>query len=891
MTLDRPAHRGGFFADPLQVSFLQFLVFALALLPPGLAAEDHKPPELRLPEIATPLRYRVHLNLAPDQDSFSGSIDMDLKFNQSSSILWLNADKLKIKEASIEAGGQTQPATVLAQPADFAGFSFDHPVAPGPAVFHVRFEGEISRKDMQGIFQVKDGEHWYVYSQFEYIGARRAFPCFDEPAYKVPWQVTLTVPKGDGAFSNTPQLSEDVSGDSKTVQFAETRPLPSYLVALSIGPMKVVEAAPAGKNHTPIRIIVPTGRESEAQVVASVTPDVVNLLEKYFGIPYPYPKLDEVAIPFAGFAMENAGLVTYGSIIFLMKPEDATVVRKRELVSVVAHELAHQWFGDLVTTAWWDDIWLNEGFASWMANKIVNEYHPEWKMNIDELNGYQSAMSTDALLSSRKVRQEIKSNDDIANAFDDITYNKGSALLNMFESYLGPQTFQARVRQYLEKYSWGSATSAQFLAALSGDSPTTGQAFSTFLDQAGVPLITPKLTCNGQSAELELTQRRFLPRGSQGSSDQLWMIPVCVRYPGAGGDQRTCSLMQKKSESMALTRTSGCPAWVYVNADQAGYYRVLYDDSMRSAILKETQSLTLPERVGMIGDIAAFTNGYVPLGTALALAPTFAHDSSGAVVRKTLGIVSGLEDHYVTEDVTPNYRRYLSDLYGKRAQALGWKDQPGEDVEVRLLRPALLETIADEAEDEQSIQTAKKLANALLNDHQAIDPEMLGVVLGTAASHGDQALFDRLHAAARSSTNELEQAEMLYALGSFRDPAIVKKALPLTLGGEFDNRRVMSILFGADNRFSRDIVYAFVKQNWSALIDKLPNDAGAYLAYIGAGYCDAEHRADIEPFFKDRSAKTLGGPRVLDQVLESVDHCIAKKKENQAGVVEFLRKY
>ena len=895
MTPECSAYRGGFFSGPRTVSlhavFPRILFFALALLAPGVSAEDHKPPDLRLPAFATPLRYRVHLNVAPNQDTFTGSIDIDLTFNESSPILWLNADKLKIKDATLEAARQTIHATLFAQPSDLAGFSFDHPVGPGPATFHVRFEGEISRKDMQGIFQVKDGDHWYDYSQFEYIGARRAFPCFDEPSYKVPWQVTLTVPKDNVAFSNTPQVSEEVSGDSKTVKFAETRPLPSYLVALAVGPMKVVEAASAGKNNTPIRIIVPAGREREAQAVAAVTPDVVNLLEKYFGIPYPYAKLDEVAIPFAGFAMENAGMVTYGSIIFLMKPEEATVDRKRELASVVAHELAHQWFGDLVTTAWWDDIWLNEGFASWMANKIVNQYHPEWKMNIDELNGYQGAMNTDALVSSRKVRQEIKSNDDIANAFDDITYNKGSALLNMFESYVGPDTFQSRIQQYLQKYSWGNATSAQFLAAISGGNPVTGQAFSTFLEQAGVPLITPKLKCDGQNIQLDLTQQRFLPHGSQGSSNQLWSIPVCAKYPGAGGLQRTCTLMQKKSEPMALAKAAECPAWVYVNADQAGYYRVLYDENMRNSILKEVSSLTLPERVGMIGDIAAFTSGYVPLGTALALAPAFARDSSGAVVRKTLGIVGGLEDHYVTEDVKPNYRRYLSDLYGARARTLGWKDQPGEDVDNRPLRRALLDTVANEAEDEESIQTAKKLAAAWLDDHHAVDPDMLGVVLSTAASHGDQALFDRLHAAAKSSTDESEQANLLFALGSFRDPAIVKTALPLTLSDEFDNRRILEILFGADNRYSRDIAYAFVKQNWSALIGKLPNDVGAFLPYIGADYCDAEHRADVKTFFKDRTAKTLGGPRVLDQVLEGIDLCIANKKDNQAGAIEFLRKY
>src|SRR5262249_19547552 len=259
-------------------------------------------------------------------------------------------------------------------------------------------------------------------------------------------------------------------------------------------------------KKTEIRIIVPKGHKAEAEFVANVTPDIVNLLEKYFGIPYPYEKLDQIAIPFAGYAMEHPGLVTYGAGFFLMKPETATMGLKGGATSVIAHELAHQWFGDLVTTAWWDDTWLNEGFASWMAAKISGEYKPEWKMGIRELNSYQGAMDTDALVSSRKVRQPILSDDDIANAFDGITYNKGSAVLNMFESYVGVAQFQERIRRYLKRYAYGNATSAQFLDVISNGDAALGKAFSSYLDQAGVPLVRVKLECAGGKAKLEASQ-------------------------------------------------------------------------------------------------------------------------------------------------------------------------------------------------------------------------------------------------------------------------------------------------------------------------------------------------------------------------------------------------
>jgi cytosol alanyl aminopeptidase len=865
----------------------------LLALAPRLCAAQNQPPQFRLPTFATPVRYSVNLTVIPDKDTFTGTVDIDLNYKEASSVLWLNAEKITVKAATLTSGARTLPAKVISEPKDLVGFSFDSSVPPGPAKFHVEYEGLISRKDMQGIFQVKDGDHWYIYSQFENIAARQAFPCFDEPSFKVPWQLTLNVPKDDGAFSNTPMVSETSRDDGlKTVKFTETKPLPSYLVAIAVGPMDIVPAGHAGANKTEIRIIVPRGRSREAQYVAAATPDIVNLLEKYFGIPYPYEKLDEVAIPLAGYAMEHPGLVTYGSGFFLVKPEEITLEWKRIPTSVIAHELAHQWFGDLVTTAWWDDIWLNEGFASWMANKIVNQYHPDWKMNLRELNGYQGAMGTDELVSSRKVRQPILSDDDIANAFDNITYNKGSALLNMFESYMGPEKFQEGIRRYLHKYAWGNATSAQFLEALGGSDQGVGRAFSTFLDQAGVPLLTVRLECSGGSAKLQLSQQRFLPRGSQGSADRTWNIPVCIKYPVGSEEQRSCTLMTSTTETVNLAKAKGCPNWTYANADAAGYYCVRYRGGMLNSLLKDDKALSLPERVGLIGDIAALTQGYIPVGEAMALVPKFAHDPDRSVVTKTLRIVGDLDDHLVPDNLKPNYRRYMSDQYKQRAQQLGWKAKPGEDDDSRLLRPGIVGVVADQAEDPGFIEEAKKLALAWLEDHKAVDPDMLETVLKTAARHGDRSLFDRLRGQAKKETDETPRGSLLFAMGSFSDPAITRVALPIIVTDEFDNRESLAILTGAvASSQTRDVAYDFVKQNWDALVAKLPTDFGAFLPYVARNYCDPQHRAGAEAFFKDRSTKYAGGPRILSQVLEGISICAANKDANQSSVAEFLKNY
>ena len=869
------------------------LICALSAGMPAQSAYDTaRPPQFRLPPTVFPERYKVDLTVVPDKDTFRGTIDIDLDFKQSSSVLWLNAEKLAIKDAALTTGGQTAAVQVITEPKDLVGFSFARSIGLGPAKLRVNYEGRISRKDMAGIFQVKEGDHWYIYSQFENISARRAFPCFDEPGYKVPWQVTLHVPTGDRAFSNTPVLSEKPEGaGTKTVVFAETKPLPSYLVAIAVGPMEIVDAGHAGVKNTAIRIIVPQGHSAEAQYVAKATPDIMNLLEKYFDVPYPYEKLDEVAIPFAGYAMEHPGLVTYGATIFFMKP-DAPLAIKRLSTSIISHELAHQWFGDLVTTTWWDDIWLNEAFASWMANKIVNEYHPEWKMNIDELNSYQRAMATDELVSSRKVRQPILSDDDIENAFDEITYNKGSGLLNMFESYMGQEKFRQGVQRYLRKYSWKNATAAEFLQELTGSNPEVARAFSSFLDQAGVPLVSVKLQCTRDDANLQLSQERFLPLGSQGASNQLWEIPICVKYP-AGVKARQCVLMTSKSQILALSKALGCPGRVYANADEAGYYRVLYEPATLGSLAQNEKALTLPERVGLLGNISALTKGRMPLGEAMALVPKFADDLSPEVVSKTVAIVGNLDEHLVRDQLKANYRRYLSDLYKKRGEELGWKEKPEEPPDTRLLRPQLFELMANRVEDPQFIEQAKKLALAWLDDHAAVDQDMIGAVLNSAAAHGDRALFDRLREQAKKESDEQVQFTILRAVGQFRDPEIVKSALGLVLGNEFDVRQsVFGILRGAAlSRSGRDVAYDFVKQNWDALIAKLPTDFGAFLPLVAANYCDAQHRADAEAFFTGRATKYTGGPRNLKQALEGISLCEANKNANQASVSEFLSKY
>ena len=435
----------------------------------ALYAQAGEPqPKLRLAEVqnVSPSRYRVDLTLDPAKTQFSGAIEIALEIREALQTLWLNAADIAVTEAALTAKGQAWPAKAQPGTSGFLALHFDRTIPPGPAELRIRYTGNVRQRDSSAVFRVDDLGNHYILTQFEATYARNAFPCFDEPSYKVPWQLTLHVPAQDKAVSNTPVAGEIAEGGTRTYTFKETKPLPSYLVAFVVGPWEFVDAGTAGRKHVPVRIVVPKGRMEEAKYAAEVTPTILTRLENYFGSPYPYEKSDQVSVPTQFGAMENAGMVTYDQSLLLARPASDSIQRQRRYAGTAAHELAHQWVGDLVTTAWWNDIWLNEAFADWMEDKLIAEWKPEWKSRLNDVQSLLRAERVDSLLSARKIRQEITSNGDIDNAFDGITYSKGAAVISMFEHWIGPAEFRKGVRIYLQRYAFRNATAGDFLNTL-----------------------------------------------------------------------------------------------------------------------------------------------------------------------------------------------------------------------------------------------------------------------------------------------------------------------------------------------------------------------------------------------------------------------------------------
>ena len=748
---------------------------AAAAFSPGAVAS---PPTLRLPGNVIPTRQAVELTVDPNLETLSGSVEIELDVRESTSLIWLNAIGLKVTGATLGRVGAMHPVTVVPGGSDFIGFSTGTPLAPGPARLDVSFEGSVSRRDNEGIFAVQEADAWYLFTQFEALAARRAFPCFDEPNDKIPWQVTLRVPHGLIALSNSPAVSTTQDGNRDVVRFSQTPPLPSYLVAFTVGPFDLVDVGPSGRKATPTRLVVPRGRASDTAWARESTPRILALLEEYFDRPYPYAKLDQVAIPGVGFAMEHPGLVTYGMDAIVQRPADETVASRRGWVSVAAHELAHQWFGDLVTMAWWDDTWLNESFASWLGDKVMDRFRPEWRVGVDRAASRSDALDQDSLASARRIRQPITSKDDIYNAFDGVTYGKGQAVLEMVEAWLGEDVFRRGVKAYIDRHADGNAVAADFTTALAtAAGRDVGSVLETFLDQTGAPVISAELRCAG-GPRLVLSQRPYRALGSPAES-KTWKLPVCARL--SGHELPVCTVLPPEGGEIRL-EGGACPEWFFANAAAAGYYRIV-PSAAEARRLLETARLTAAERVALTRDLGALVaSGDVAAADVLSLVPLLARDPDRQEVGASARILSDLEP-LVPDSVLSRFRLVVRDAYGERARSLGWSTRPGDDEETRLLRRTVVGIVVGLGRDPELALEAVGVVGRWLDDASTLDPELVPTALAAATGAGDRALFERLRDAAVRTTDRDQRERLLRGLGAVSEPGLVRG------GARLDPRR------------------------------------------------------------------------------------------------------
>ena len=855
-------------------------------------AQSSAPPTFRLGDAAVPQRYEVKLAIDPTQARFAGEIRIELTFNRAAPILWLHSRKLDIEAAQVVQGERVAAVNVRAGGEEFVGLEAQgEPFAPGKAVATIRYTGPLDPLNTLGLFKQQEGGDWYVVSQFESESARRAFPCFDEPGWKTPWQLTIDAPATNVAVSNTPEASLADTPDRpgwKRHVFAETRPLTSYLVALAVGPFDIVDGGTAGAAKTPLRHVVTRGRAQDANYAKQVTPRIVELLEEYFGIPYPYEKLDSVTIAqTVNFgAMENAGMITYATVLMLARPQAETPEFRRRYVGVAAHEIAHQWFGDLVTTAWWDDIWLNEGFASWMGDKTVDRFDPAWNDGWHPASVRRRAIEVDRLDSARRVRNPVLAKTEVDAAFDHITYDKGSQVLSMFEAWLTPEVFRQGVREYFRRHAWGTATSTDFFRAIAdtaGRSEGALKAFTDFIEQPGVPLVSVSLQCRGKGASLALSQQRLRPEGSR-AADAQWMTPACFRYAAGVKTSTQCIEVTNAPREVPLADAQGCPAWVVGNADGAGYYVATYDAALEKRLLANAAKLPVPEATALASDGQLLAqSGLLSIDAALDRAQALLAHPSPVARRAAAELLRAQREAWLNPKQSKRKKQIARERLLPVAMALGWVAKGPESDATVELRNVVLPLAAELEQDGAWRLDARFLALKWLDDREAIPAAVAEPVLVTAARFADGATYQRLGAATLAATDRREQRMLLKALASVRDPALRARAFELVVANEdgtprVDGRNTLQLLDDAlEDDANREAAFAFVRRNFDALVAKIPPETAAnFVEHLGS-LCSRGAREDFRGFFAERAPKFLGGERNYRQSLERIELCIAAR--------------
>jgi alanyl aminopeptidase len=863
------------------------VVFACLLSLPTLAAQDPLP--VRLPSGVTPAAYQLSLTVDPNQPRHSGTVTIAVTVTQPGTVIRLNAAEIDVSSAVLEIAGKSFKAQARVRNSELMDLDFDTPFPAGKGDLKMVFTGRIEDKDSQGLFRQKEGGDWYAFTQFESISARRAFPGFDEPGWKVPWTLSLTIPQGMTAVASTPMAREvALENGQKRVEFQVTQPMPSYLLAFGVGPFDILDGGKAGS--TPVRFITPRGRASEASFAASMTPDILARLETYFGTPYPYEKLDVMSLPMTlGFsAMENPGLVTFSSLNLLAKSGEESTEFKREFVSTQAHELAHMWFGNLVTMAWWDDLWLNESFASWMAEKITNQMSAEFRGESDTQGARAWAMQTDRLLSTSQIYQPVTSSfsqsDQDGGQHPAIVYGKGQVTLAMFETWLGADRFQAGVRRYMAKHAWGNATSEDFVAALvQGDVELSG-AFRTFTHQPGIPRVVVALDCHAKPV-LTLTQSRFLPQGVHAKDTPLWAVPVTVRTP-AGTSQ---ILLKTKTAQLNLPDAS-CPTWVQANASGSGYYRAVYAPGALRTLLMSAD-LSQPELLAGLNDAQALTeSGDMPVAEALEMATHFAHHPQRKVAEAALSLIGRMDALIEPTDRTA-YAALWQRSFGQRGRLLGLLEKPGDSPDDRLMRTSWVGRLADAGHDTTLRSEARLLAHNWLADRKSLAVNSRGLVLRTAALTGDRAFFDALVAAVAGNPDRHARADIYAALGNFRDPKLTKAARQLWLSPAHDIREVMATGRSGNTSAAREELFQFITGNFESLVAKMAQETTTRFPQMFAGACSERQAEQLESFFTPLLTRFDGMERTLRQSLEVVRLCANYRDAQQASLHNFISRF
>ena len=858
-----------------------------------------------LPSNVKPSKYRMTLQPDLETFTFKGEQTIDIEIVEPTARIKLNAADLEISRVSLLRNGSATPAQSISLDADTetATLDFGRTLSPGPAQLDIQFTGILNDRLVgfyRSEYQDTEGQTRYLATtQFEATDARRAFPCWDEPAQKAVFDVTLVFADGFQAVSNTP-IVEDTrpSPGLRSVRFAETPVMSTYLLAFVVGDLVSVEADAA--DGTKVGVWTTRGKENQAGFALDTSVKLLGYFNDYFNIPYPLPKLDHIAIPdFAAGAMENWGCVTYRETALLVDPENSSAGTRQRVAEVVAHEMAHMWFGDLVTMEWWDDLWLNESFASWMGTKAVDWLFPDWEMWTQFVNmDTNRAFSLDGLKNSHPIEQEVKNPAEVSQLFDAISYSKGGSVLRMLENFLGPEVFRGGLYRYLKANEYANARTQDLWAALEEES---GLPVTTIMDswvkQTGYPVLEVEADRRANDVQISLSQERFvydrllgeeappsIPTQDGGDTGGVWQVPVTVSAPGSAS---ASTVMESKEAVVTLPVASPSDDWYKVNADQTGFFRVNYsaDDWQRLAPAISAREFPATDRLGIQNDAYALSRaGLLPITQFLELAGSYSGETDASVWSDLASNLRDIEQLIAGEPVHPAYQRFGRELFGPAARRAGWTPRPGDGHLDSLLRSTVLGQ-SGSYNDEETLGQADDLFRQYLENPDAVHPDLRGVVFSLAAQVGDRATYDQLWDLEERTSLQEEKIRLLLAMSRFQDVGLLNETLERALSPRVRSQDTITVVGGVAANFrGREAAWEFVKDNWSEF-DRRYGGGGfglMRLVSICSSFTTEERRADVENFFAEHSAPAA--ERTIRQALERVRLNIRWLEQNRPAL-------
>ncbi len=820
----------------------------------------------RLPDTVRPQHYT--LTLAPDLKAatFTGSETIDVMIAEPTGTITLNAHDLTFQSVKVESAGKAQVASVsLDKEKEQATFTVPEKLPAGKATLTIEYTG-ILNGELRGFYLSKTARRNYAVTQFESTDARRAFPSFDEPSFKATYDISLIVDKGDTGISNGPIVSDTPGpGEGKhTVKFLTTPKMSTYLVAFLVGDF---QCSSGEQDGVAIRTCSTPDKVALTSYGVDVAKYVLHYYNTYFGIPYPLKKLDLIGLPdFEAGAMENFGAITYRETALLIDPKTASINSKNQVALVIAHEMAHQWFGDLVTMQWWDNIWLNEGFATWMENKPVEAMHPEWKVDQAVASGMDGTLNLDAQPTTRAIRARADTPAEIEQMFDGISYGKASDVLLSVENYVGPETFRKGVHNYLAAHQYGNATAEDFWNAQTATShKPVDKIMESLIAQAGVPLLTFGQPQNGR---VHVSQKRFFMTPSiQPNAAQKWTLPVCFK---TADDKQDCQLLAPDTTSLAVPQS----ALFFANADGKGYYRTSYSPADYAVLASHVEtSLSPTERISLLGDEwAQVRANKASVGDYLDLVAAVKTDPNSNVVSSALDGLGAVNARIAS---TPEEKDALDAWFRQTFAPEYAKLGPPSDSDSpdkKQLRALLFAALGD-AKDQQVLPQAREISAKYLADPNSVDPNLAQTALQITARNGDAALFDQLQKISETSTNPEIQIGALRLLAVFENPELAQRALEYAVSDKVRNQdAAIQLAISLDTDKNRDLAWKFIQAHWDEVKKEFTPEMGTVLVGATSAFCSASARDDVSQFFSTH--KVPDADQELKHAIEHINGCI-----------------